>query len=157
MLLWWQSVRSSKESVPKESEPCTCGMQIHYAIRLPMAAFYSLGMNAHVLFMRLPMHVCSLLQKFQKLQKRREQITRKSTEKRIKSIQKEVLEKGEMDLVLVGWLVVFNVPSTARSFRDGSPIYCPLRRTISSINTPFQLGIEPWAVAWQSIRIQSRI
>ena len=29
----------------------------------------------------------------------------------------------------VGWLVVFNVPSTARSFRDGTPIYCPLRRT----------------------------
>ena len=29
----------------------------------------------------------------------------------------------------VGWLVVFNVPSTARSLRDGSPIYCPLRRT----------------------------
>ena len=28
-----------------------------------------------------------------------------------------------------GWLVVFNVPSTARSFRDGTPIYCPLRRT----------------------------
>ena len=27
---------------------------------------------------------------------------------------------------LVGWLVVFNVPSTARSFRDGTPIYCPL-------------------------------
>ena len=30
---------------------------------------------------------------------------------------------------LVGWLVVFNVPSTARSCRDGTPIYCPLRRT----------------------------
>ena len=29
----------------------------------------------------------------------------------------------------VGWLVVFYVPSTARSFRDGAPIYCPLRRT----------------------------
>ena len=24
--------------------------------------------------------------------------------------------------MLVGWLVVFNVPSTARSFRDGTPI-----------------------------------
>ena len=23
------------------------------------------------------------------------------------------------------WLVVFYVPSTARSFRDGTPIYCP--------------------------------
>ena len=28
-----------------------------------------------------------------------------------------------------GWLVVFYIPSTARSFRDGTPIYCPLRRT----------------------------
>ena len=26
-------------------------------------------------------------------------------------------------------LFVFNVPSTARSFRDGTPISCPLRRT----------------------------
>ena len=26
-------------------------------------------------------------------------------------------------------MVVFNVPSTARSFRDGAPIYCPLQRT----------------------------
>ena len=30
---------------------------------------------------------------------------------------------------MVGWLVVFNVPSTARSFRDGTHIYCPLRGT----------------------------
>ena len=29
---------------------------------------------------------------------------------------------------LVGWLIVFNVPSTARSFKHGTPIYCPLRR-----------------------------
>ena len=28
-----------------------------------------------------------------------------------------------------GWLVVLYVQSTARSFRDGAPIYCPLRRT----------------------------
>ena len=28
-----------------------------------------------------------------------------------------------------GWLVVIYVPSTTRSFRDGTPIYCPLRRT----------------------------
>ena len=28
-----------------------------------------------------------------------------------------------------GWLVVFNGPSTARSFRDGTPIYCLLQRT----------------------------
>ena len=26
-------------------------------------------------------------------------------------------------------LFVFYVPSTARSFRDSNPIYCPLRRT----------------------------
>ena len=60
---------------------------------------------------------------------------------------------------LSGWclfvclLVVFNVPSTARSFRDGTPIYCPLRRTWSSINTPFRPGIEPRAVTWQSITL----
>ena len=28
---------------------------------------------------------------------------------------------------IIFWLVVFNVPSTSRSFRDGN--YCPLRRT----------------------------
>ena len=44
---------------------------------------------------------------------------------------------------MVGWLVVFNVPSTAMSFRDGTPIYCPLRRTWSSVNST---GIEPQAV-----------
>ena len=53
---------------------------------------------------------------------------------------------------LVGLLVVFNVPSTARSFRDGTPISCPLRR----INTPFRPGFEPWAVAWQSITLPLR-
>ena len=42
--------------------------------------------------------------------------------------------KGEKELFV--WLVVFYVPSTARSFRDGTPIYCPLRRT-------FPPGIEP--------------
>ena len=54
------------------------------------------------------------------------------------------------------WLVVFNVPSTARSFRDGTSIYCPLWRTWSSINTPFRPGIEPRAVAWQSITLPLR-
>ena len=29
----------------------------------------------------------------------------------------------------VGLIVVLYVPSTERSFRDGTPIYCPLRRT----------------------------
>ena len=57
---------------------------------------------------------------------------------------------------LFGWLVVFNVPSTARSFRDGTPIYCPLRRTWSSINTPFRPGIETRAVARQSITLPLR-
>ena len=45
----------------------------------------------------------------------------------------ELALQHEYELILsgqlVGWLVVFNVPSTARSFRDGTPIYCPLRRT----------------------------
>ena len=63
----------------------------------------------------------------------------------------------DLYIYVVGWwLVVFNVPSTARSFRDGTPIYCPLRRTWSSINTPFRPGIEPRAVAWQSITLPLR-
>ena len=48
-------------------------------------------------------------------------------------------------------LVVFNVPSTARSFRGGTPIFCPLRRTWSSGFIPSPPGIEPRVVAWQSI------
>ena len=52
----------------------------------------------------------------------------------------------------IPWLVVFNVPSTARSFRDGAPIYCPLLRTWSSVLTPSPPGIEPRVVAWQSIK-----
>ena len=43
--------------------------------------------------------------------------------------------------------------STARSFRDGTPIYCPLRRTWSLVFTPSPLEIQPWAVAWQSITL----
>ena len=50
-------------------------------------------------------------------------------------------------------LFVFNIPSTARSFRDGTHIYCPLRRTWSSVNTPSRPGIEPGAVAWQFITL----
>ena len=54
-------------------------------------------------------------------------------------------------------LFVFYVPSTARSiFKDGTPIYCPLRRTRSSVNTPFQPGIEPRVVAWRSITLPLR-
>ena len=51
----------------------------------------------------------------------------------------------------VGWLVVFNIPSTMRSFRDGAPIFCPLWRTWSSVYTPSPTGIEPRVVVWQSI------
>ena len=40
---------------------------------------------------------------------------------------------------LVGWFDVFNVPSTARSFRDGTPIYCPFQNfgetSMNSLNT----------------------
>ena len=46
-------------------------------------------------------------------------------------------------------MVELNVPSTARSYRYH--IYCPLRRTWSSVFTPFPSGIEHRAVAWQSI------
>ena len=44
---------------------------------------------------------------------------------------------------LIGWLVVFNVPSTARSFRDGATIYCPLRRTWSLVFTPSHRESKP--------------
>ena len=56
-------------------------------------------------------------------------------------------------MILVGCLVVFYVPSTARSFRDSTAIYCPLQSTWSSVFTPFPPGIEPWAVAWQSFTL----
>ena len=59
----------------------------------------------------------------------------------------------QQNYLLVGWFVVFYVPSTARSFRDGTPIYCPLQMTWSSVFTPFPPGIEPWAVVWQSITL----
>ena len=43
---------------------------------------------------------------------------------------------------MISWLVVFSIPSTVRSFpcRYGTPIYmyCPLRRTWSSVLTLFQ-------------------
>ena len=53
-------------------------------------------------------------------------------------------------------LVVFYVPSIVRSFRDGTSIYCPLQRTRGLVFTPFPLGIEPRAVAWQSITLPLR-
>ena len=49
---------------------------------------------------------------------------------------------------LVCWLVMFNGPSTARSLRDGTPIYCPLQRMWSSVFTTLPPGIEPLAVVW---------
>ena len=52
------------------------------------------------------------------------------------------------------WSVVFYVPSTARSFGDGTPIYCPLRRTWSSVFTPFPPRIEPRAVDFMYYKIQ---
>ena len=58
--------------------------------------------------------------------------------------------------LIYGWLVVFYVPSTARSFRDGTLIYCPLQRTWSSVFTLFPPGIEPQAIAWQSITLLLR-
>ena len=70
------------------------------------------------------------------------------------SLQMEFLDDNSFRLV--DWLVVFNVPSTARSFRDGTPNYCPLRRTWSSINTPFRPGIELRNVARQSITLPLR-
>ena len=68
----------------------------------------------------------------------------------IHSLQWTLFKKiiGFEDL-LVG-LVVFYVPSTARSFRDGTTIYCPLRRRWSSVFT-LPTGNRNQAVAWQSI------
>ena len=49
-------------------------------------------------------------------------------------------------------LVVF---TSHRSRGHLETIYCPLR-TWSSVNTPFPQGIEPRAVAWQSITLPLR-
>ena len=46
----------------------------------------------------------------------------------------------------IRWLVVFYVLSTPRSFRDNTPIYCPLRRTWSLVFTPC------WPV-WQTVNM----
>ena len=50
-----------------------------------------------------------------------------------------------------GWLIVFNVPSTATSFRDDTPIYCPLGRTWSSMKHRSDR-----AITWQSISLPLR-
>ena len=36
-----------------------------------------------------------------------------------------LLESSLQWILLVGWLIVFNVPLTARSFRDGTPFTVP--------------------------------
>ena len=58
--------------------------------------------------------------------------------------QRGSIQKGATTriYICVIWLVVFYVPSTARSFRDSTPIYCPLRKMWSSVNTPFPTRIE---------------
>ena len=66
------------------------------------------------------------------------------------------MEQWNNDSTGDGWLVVFYVPPTARSFRDGTPIYSPLWRTWSSVNTPFPPGIESRAVTWQAITLPLR-
>ena len=57
-------------------------------------------------------------------------------------LSKQSSHYTQSDLVafwlVVSWSLVFYVPSTARSYREGTPIYCPLQRTWSSLNTPFQ-------------------
>ena len=54
------------------------------------------------------------------------------------------------------FILLFYVPSTARSFRDGIPINRPLRRTWSSVFTLFPPRIEPRAVPWKSITLPLR-
>ena len=61
-----------------------------------------------------------------------------------------------LSMTCVGWLVMFYVPSTAMSFREGTPIYCPLRRTRSSVFTPSPSGNELQNVTWQSITLPLR-
>ena len=42
----------------------------------------------------------------------------------------DVVTWNYITVVYVGWLlVVFYVSSTAKPFRDGTPIYCPMRWT----------------------------
>ena len=52
---------------------------------------------------------------------------------RIPEIQTSTINLSDILNILKFWLIdyliVFYVPSTARSFRDGTPIYCLLRRT----------------------------
>ena len=57
--------------------------------------------------------------------------------------------------LLVGWLCLTSHRQRGH-LETAPPIYCPLQRTCSSINTPFQPVIEPRAVAWQSITLPLR-
>ena len=56
---------------------------------------------------------------------------------------------------LVGWLC-FTSYWQRGHLETAPPIYCPLRRTWSSVNTPYPPGIEPRAVAWLSITLPLR-
>ena len=42
---------------------------------------------------------------------------------------KSIFDDAGLSYIWFVCLFVFYVPSTARSFRDGTPIYCPFRRT----------------------------
>ena len=75
---------------------------------------------------------------------------------KIPDLKKSHIYTGVHRWWLFGWLVVFYILSTARSFRDSAPIYSPLRRMWSSVLKPFPPGIEPRAVAWQSITLPLR-
>ena len=81
----------------------------------------------------------------------------KRSKKFIVSFSSNILNISFAGSCLFVCLFVFYVPSTARSFRDGTPIYCPLRRMCSSVNTLFPPGIEPCAVVWQSITLMTSI
>ena len=52
--------------------------------------------------------------------------------------------------------VLRSIDSEVIKRRPPPPIHCPLRRTCSSAFTPFPPGIEPRAVAWQSITLPLR-
>ena len=50
--------------------------------------------------------------------------------------RRTMLDLPSSEYSMVGWLVVFCVPSTDGSFRDGIPVYSPLRRTRSFLTVP---------------------
>ena len=52
----------------------------------------------------------------------------------------------------LAWLVVFSVPSIARSFRDGTPYLLSLAKDVKLGFYTVPPGIKPRAVTWQSIQ-----